>query len=131
MTDSAGAPSDASELDWRVTAIESGDAAVIRARGELDIATAPELDAAVRALDASVRRLELDLHQLTFMDSSGITLLLVHTRRAAAAGVVLTIVPPPPLVARVLGMAGVTRLLPLVRVTHPARTARRSRPYGG
>jgi anti-anti-sigma factor len=46
---------------------------VLRARGELDVATAPKLASAIdAAIDAGARDVMLDLDAVTFLDSSGI-----------------------------------------------------------
>jgi stage II sporulation protein AA (anti-sigma F factor antagonist) len=93
---------------------DCGDRIRITAAGELDLATAPQLDAALTEVEGMARPVELDLGALTFMDSSGINLLIRHARRADGGGPALAIVPPPPRVARVLDVAGVTELLPFV-----------------
>jgi anti-anti-sigma factor len=46
---------------------------VLRARGELDVATAPKLGSAVdAAIKGGARDVLLELHEVTFLDSSGI-----------------------------------------------------------
>ena len=64
-------------------------------RGELDLATAPELAAAVDAqLAAAPSALVVDLTDTYFMDSSGARELVRIARAAAAQGVVLHVVVP-------------------------------------
>ena len=64
-------------------------------RGELDIATAPRLAAAVESqLSQQPQSLVVDLTDTTFLDSSGARTLAVTARRAAAAGVALEVVCP-------------------------------------
>ena len=65
-------------------------------RGELDVATAPELAAAVDAqLARSSGPLVLDLTGTTFLDSSGARQLMRSARSAAASDVTLHVVCPP------------------------------------
>lgn len=110
----ASTPADRPVPTWEMHIRDCGDRIRISAVGELDLATASQLDAALTEVEATARRIELDLAALTFMDSSGINLLIRHARRAQGGGRTLAIVPPPPRVARVLDVAGVTDLLPLV-----------------
>jgi anti-sigma B factor antagonist len=64
-------------------------------RGELDLATAPQLVAAVDALLASAPpAFSVDLTPTTFLDSSGARELVRIARRAAAEGVTVHIVAP-------------------------------------
>lgn len=64
-------------------------------RGELDMATAPQLAAAVDAqLVAGPHGLVVDLTETVFMDSSGARELVRITRRAAGAGVPLHVLSP-------------------------------------
>jgi anti-sigma B factor antagonist len=73
------------ELDSR----REGVVAVLCARGELDMASAPELDAALVRLAAEdgLEAVVLDLSGLDFMDSSGLRTVVVAARRAAEQGV--------------------------------------------
>jgi anti-sigma B factor antagonist len=60
-----------------------GDAAVVVPTGELDLATAPALEAALaRAFDGEAARVVLDLRELEFIDSSGLRTLLTARRRS-------------------------------------------------
>lgn len=110
----ARTPADRPIPTWDMHIRDCGDRIRIVAAGELDLATASQLDAALTEVEATADRIELDLAALTFMDSSGINLLIRHARRVEGAGPALAIVPPPPRVARVLEVAGVIDLLPLV-----------------
>jgi anti-sigma B factor antagonist len=78
------------------------DGAVITAHGELDIATAPELQ---ELLDEHSGPLTLDLRDLDFIDSTGLHLLL---GAQADPGTELRIVAGPE-VHRVFDLAGVRR----------------------
>jgi anti-anti-sigma factor len=61
----------------------SGDSVVLTAGGELDIATAPYVEDLVRTiLSEPPKSLRLDWKGITFMDSSGIRLLLWIVRSA-------------------------------------------------
>jgi anti-anti-sigma factor len=63
------------------------DAYVLRIEGELDMAGCPELDRALReAEQAEARRIILDLEALTFIDSSGLGVLVMASRRSASNG---------------------------------------------
>jgi anti-sigma B factor antagonist len=114
MSGSASAPFSPPVPPWELTVAVHGDSAQIVARGELDLETAPELDAALRRVEATARSVTVDLHELTFMDSTGVNLLTRHVEIADRDHVELSIIPPRPPVARVLDLAGVTDLLPLV-----------------
>ena len=64
-------------------------------RGELDIATVPQLAEAVESqLSQQPRSLVVDLTGTTFLDSSGARQLVLVTRHAAAQGVALEVVCP-------------------------------------
>jgi anti-sigma B factor antagonist len=77
-------------------------------RGEIDLATAPELDARLRELHQSgFDRLLLDLRHVTFMDSTGLRLLLNWDAAARQNGLTFQIVPGPPLVQRLFEITGV------------------------
>jgi anti-anti-sigma factor len=83
--------------------------------GELDIATAPQLEEAIREATAgSAKELVLDLRALTFMDSTGLRALAQANAKAGDAGVALSIWRGPRQIERVLEISGLGTLLPLV-----------------
>ena len=67
----------------------------LRVRGELDIATAPQLGASVEAQLTSARSLVVDLTETTFLDSSGARQLTRTARHCRDLGVALQVVCPP------------------------------------
>jgi anti-sigma B factor antagonist len=82
-------------------------ALVVIPRGELDLATAPALEAALdRALTAAPR-VVLDLRELEFIDSSGLRALLTARRRAQDAGAEFSLVAGDRGLERTLEIAGV------------------------
>jgi anti-anti-sigma factor len=73
----------------RVSVEHSGDSAVVRLDGELDCATAPQVEATLAELQLSPtppRRIYVDADRLTFIDVSGLTPLLHAVRRLPADG---------------------------------------------
>ena len=80
--------------------------------GELDHHSAAplrqQIDAA--ASDSHCRRLTLDLSRLTFMDSSGIGLIMGRYRMMTAAGGTLRVENAPPRVQQMMELAGLNRL---------------------
>ena len=96
-------------------AARAGDGrTVLTVRGELDLATAPELEEQIdEALDGG-REVVLDLRELTFMDSTGLRALAQANWRAEECGVTLAIIRGSPQIERVLEISGLGTLLPLV-----------------
>jgi anti-anti-sigma factor len=88
--------------------------------GELDIATTPQLEEAASATIArGVRDLTIDLRKLSFMDSSGLRLLIVLSERAGTEGWTLGLLQPagPPLA--ILALTGADKNLPFVEDPGP------------
>ena len=87
------------------------DTAVIRLQGDLDLATAPRVGQSLAsALDARPAVLALDLEELTFLDSTGIRVLIAAHRRAEGQGSRFILRSPQPPVLRTLKLTGVDRL---------------------
>jgi anti-anti-sigma factor len=85
-----------------------GDRTVLAVSGEVDIASSPALRSELEAaLDACAHELWVDLGPTTFMDSSGLQVLLQMHQRAEGLRRRLTIVCPPGNVRRVLDLTGV------------------------
>ena len=79
----------------------------VKVRGEVDLATAPELEAFVgRVLDDAPGGLVLDLAGLTFIDSSGLRALVALAKDAGGRGVALTLRNVPRHAQRVLELTG-------------------------
>lgn len=75
--------------------------------GELDLATAPGAAKQLKAAQAESSLVWLDLRGLTFMDSSGVHLVIAAHTRARRRGGRLVIVNCPPPVRRVFELTGV------------------------
>lgn len=85
----------------------AGDGVVIRIKGELDLAAAPELvDAIVDSNESP--RVSLDLSGVTFLDSSAIGALVAAGRALAESGRRLEVGPRSDIVTRVLEITGLT-----------------------
>jgi anti-sigma B factor antagonist len=83
--------------------------------GELDIATAPQLEDKVRSMLAGrVHELIIDLGKLRFIDSSGLRLLIILRDRAAAEGWTLGLLRPSGEVLSIFGLTGADENLPFV-----------------
>ncbi|WP_084964817.1 STAS domain-containing protein [Thermoactinospora rubra] len=87
-----------------------GDAVVVAVEGELDLFTAPFLRDEVReAIKQDGARLVLDLQQLSFMDSSGLSVLIEAWRLATGEGGDVSLAAPQAPVARILRTTGLDR----------------------
>lgn len=89
--------------------------------GELDIATVPELDRALRRAEADADLVVLDLRALDFMDSSGAHLLVATDRRIRRAGGRLAVVRGPAEIEWFFELIRIDRQLGLVEEP-PGRT---------
>jgi len=95
---------------FRVDLQPDRDVVVVAPRGELDVATVPQLDAAVQeVVEAGFDRIRLDLRHLEFVDSCGLRTIL---RLARDESIALSVVPGPAAVQRVFEVTGVLREVP-------------------
>lgn len=83
--------------------------------GEIDLATGPRLTDALRAAQARAQSVVLDLSRTTFIDASGVRILLVAGRHARAASRTFTIAHPTSPVERMLQLVGADRTLTILR----------------
>lgn len=98
----------------RVTVQPLEDARLIRAAGELDMSSAPALRNELEAArDEAVTAL-LDLSEVTFIDSTGLHLLLEASRSAGDSDWSLFIVRPSTAVRRLIEISRTEDLLALV-----------------
>ncbi len=106
------------------TDLRDGDHTVVAVRGEIDLATAPELE---RRLDEARGRglpVIVDLSDVGFMDSSGFRIL----HRTADAIAVILVVPPNGPLRRVVGLAGLGEIMPVCDDVAGAREKARTAP---
>jgi anti-sigma B factor antagonist len=89
-----------------VTVEESDDCAVLRVRGEVDIALTPDIDAAIEGILG--RDIVIDMRDVTFMGSTGLACLLRSKRQAEAQGTELRLRAPSRQVVEVLDMTRLT-----------------------
>jgi anti-anti-sigma factor len=99
--------------EFSISVAEIDGRAHVTLRGELDLATAPELEQLlIERIDAS-QEVVVDLRGLEFMDSSGIRVLVAAHTRAGRNGTRVLIVRPDPdsAVAKIVEVAGLDREL--------------------
>ncbi len=95
---------------------EDGDRTRFVPRGELDLATAPELEGRMLPAIRDGESVVLDLGELTFMDSTGVRTIVAAHQAAKEAGSDLAVVRPPSEspVSRVIEISGIAEALGLV-----------------
>jgi anti-anti-sigma factor len=99
--------------DFEVVIVGADGEAVVYLGGELDLAVRDLLvDALTAALDMS-DRLVIDLSRTTFIDSTGLKVLVDVWRRRQDAGLELVLREPSPTVMYTLQVAGLADLLPI------------------
>jgi anti-anti-sigma factor len=104
-------------------------AALVTVVGEIDLATAGELgDHLVAALHEAGPDVVLDLSQVTFMDSTGLKVLLAAHRRAQLAGGHLALAGAGRSVLKVLTITGLDRTFLLAETVDGAIESVRSAP---
>jgi anti-anti-sigma factor len=95
-----------------VTVVPDRAVVRVRASGEADLSTRDVLDARLRELwDCGWEDVVVDLREVTFMDSSGVHVLLAHHRHAAEHGHRFSVIDGSDAVRRVLELTGVDRVL--------------------
>ena len=81
------------ESRFAVAMERRGDRTLVRATGELDAETAPQLDRALGAVQAPGRRIVLDLRELRGADESGLRAILHALDTADDVGAELRLIP--------------------------------------
>ena len=88
-----------------------GDRAVVSVGGEIDLETASQLtEHALDALHHVSPRIVLDISGVTFMDSTGLKVLVTIERRAQLAGGSFVLVGASPPVLRILALTGLDQV---------------------
>jgi anti-anti-sigma factor len=100
--------------DFEVRRVERGETVVLRLSGELDLTGTAHLLSQAENI-ASGAALALDLSGLSFMDSSGLKVLMNLERRSRREGWSLMIENPHGQVLRLLELCGFDQRLPITR----------------
>jgi anti-anti-sigma factor len=96
-------------VDLELSVSHSDGIVVVRARGEIDIASSPQLGRALLAFDG--RPVVLDLSRVSFLDAAGIAVVVQTDRRLRERGARLVLRDPAPLVRRLLEITGDDHLI--------------------
>jgi anti-sigma B factor antagonist len=95
-------------VEW-ITGVQ---ALTVRLEGELDLETSQELDRQLAAIDAArLKRLVIDLHGVTFMDSRGLSSIVRAHQSAEENGYVLVLRRGSNQVQRLFALTGVDERL--------------------
>ena len=98
---------------FEVRSTRAGDAHVVAPTGELDIATAGEVQQELERVEATdARTIVLDLSGLTFISTIGIRVVLEAQVRSSANGSRLTVLRGPAAVQRAFEISGLLDRLP-------------------
>jgi len=109
MSDLGSEVAEAPTLELTVS--EKNGETVLRAAGELDVNTAPELrEQLARLANDGVRQIVVDLADVSFVDSTALSVLVSALKRLRQADGDLTLASPTPSVRRVFEITGLTRL---------------------
>ena len=92
----------------------AGEGATAAVRGEFDMAATFTIEPALERVlvEPGVERLTVDLGEVSFIDSTGVGVLIRVNDEARDRGIELTIAPGPPEVQRVFEVAGLADVLP-------------------
>jgi anti-sigma B factor antagonist len=100
---------------FRLEVRSQGRATVIAISGELDLASSPALQEELdRVATSDAEMLVIDLRELDFMDSTGLSVLVRAHQRAEEQGRRLAMVKGPQQVQRLLSLTGVADRLTVV-----------------
>jgi anti-anti-sigma factor len=103
------------DVPFRCEVVRDGDTARVRAIGELDLDTVPALAAEIAHVrEAGCPRVIIDLSELTFLDSSGLRLVLDSYAEARRDSHTLALIPGPRAVQRVFELTGTSEQLPFI-----------------
>jgi anti-sigma B factor antagonist len=92
----------------RVSSEQSGDAMIVRAEGELDLHTAPTLQAEIdSALETKPPRVVVDLSGVDFMDSTGLSVIVATVAAMREQGGEVRVVTGADKITKVFTLTGV------------------------
>jgi anti-sigma B factor antagonist len=113
------------ELSIDLKSEREGETLVFALRGSLDLATSPTVKAALSdAIERGESKLIVDLRQLEFLDSTGLSVLIGAHRRAAERGGSLRLVVSEGQILRLLTITGLVAVFSVYHSTEDATNDR-------
>ena len=98
----------------QIATTPGSDRYVITVSGEVDLATSPELDVAIiAAIDSGASSVAIDLTAVSFMDSSGLGVIVRGLKRCREADIDLDLVITNERVLKVFGITGLDQVIPI------------------
>jgi len=98
----------------QIATTPGSDRYVLTVSGEVDLATSPDLDAAIiAALDSGAGSIVVDLTEVSFMDSSGLGVIVRGLKRCREADKDLDLVITNERVLKVFGITGIDQVIPI------------------
>ena len=98
----------------QIATTPGSDLYVITVAGEVDLATSPELDTAIiAAVDAGATSVVIDLSDVSFMDSSGLGVIVRALKRCREAENDLDLIITNERVLKVFGITGLDQVIPI------------------
>jgi anti-sigma B factor antagonist len=101
-------------MDLGIDVTDRGDWAVLAVRGEIDVATAPQLrEQLLELVSAGHKQIVVDLAGVDFLDSTGLGVLVGGLKRVRSNDGELALACPQPRVLRVFEITGLTQVFPI------------------
>lgn len=98
-----------------ISSTSQDDGVLVAVSGEVDVSNASELrDELNKALEGPSAPIEVELSQVSYIDSTGIGVLVGAAHRAGELSRPFNVLHPQPNVSRVLGLLGVSRDLGVI-----------------
>jgi anti-sigma B factor antagonist len=98
----------------QIATTPGSDRYVITVSGEVDLASSPDLDAAIiAAIESGSSSLAIDLTDVSFMDSSGLGVIVRGLKRCREADKDLDLVITNERVLKVFGITGLDQVIPI------------------
>lgn len=106
-------------MSLQVAIAEENGYHVVRVAGEVDLDSSPELWNGLRDTLREARQVKVDLSSVTYIDSSGVAILIKGLKQAAKNGQSYRLLDPSPRVMAVLELAQLPQLFEIERTAQP------------